>query len=154
MSAQNRLFSSDAYWVAIYPNTDTFSPDGSTTALMDMISIFTDCHITATTSTANVRAVGEVGRFPLPVEINYEIQVGAVVEFEASPLYSTLMALFIDHGPGPYWVWIWPGPHSGAEYSWVGRAIITGVGHHLPLGAAQTQSLKLEIQGELMKGPT
>lgn len=149
MSAESRLFTADISALTLYKNKPDYSDLNITDQLLNMIAIFKGCRIRASTSTNPGRAILERGRHPIPYELGYLIEVGAVLD----PTYPNLLKIFLLGGAGPYWFWAWLSPNSEEQgyqqLSFMGRCIISDVAI-VSGGEDSTQDMGLEVQGDLL----
>lgn len=138
-----RLFGWDAINLAIYANTATAGDVSAGSTLGgygNLISIFTDCHLSSTTEDYEGRAIGERGSYPLPYAEADTIEIGAV----ADASFLTLFALKKTYGNGPFWIWF--KLSNGEQYR--GRVIIGRADLVAPNGPVTQQGL-LKVQGVL-----
>lgn len=149
MGINTRLFAQDIDFLALYAFTELPEDVNLGLPLTDLLTIFTDFSIRAESVTEPGRATSETTAFPLIVEKRYTISIGGLVDGAFSgttPLFKTIVEIFLDHGPGPYWIQV-----SNNIFNGYARAIIENADWGTT-GGPQEQNATLLVQGDLTRG--
>lgn len=140
----DRLFTQDAYFMAIYNGTLAFSALSSATVIYDLLGIFRNVRVNLSVQEDEGTATYDAGVTKLPYRQEWTVEVETVTDLVYNPYDSFFeMIQSVGLGIGPYWLVFQKGFDATPLYQ---RGTIKNYSEVLG-GDAQTQNITFSLQG-------